>query len=266
METNQSLNFREWATLMNEVYGINNNGKWAVLFALMCSYAKDIQKIDRRFSTLSLIGPTCSGKTSISNSLCSAFSHKVINTCDLSESVYRLEDYCKTGGVINLECVTNRNTPRRIFEIIQNSTLNENSVASFVITSNEDLLINDCFLYKYGVVLSTIQYFEYNEIEEGKYKTLRAYADCGLQNIFTEIQLYRKEFIDYYSTIKDSVCQDIHSCNLNIDSNIRTTMSQFLTVLRLTEEKTQLHLPFSYSDFFPIAINQVGRQQDFINN
>ena len=32
--------FDEWASLMDRVYKINDNGKWAILFAIMCAFPK----------------------------------------------------------------------------------------------------------------------------------------------------------------------------------------------------------------------------------
>ena len=58
---------------MNEVYKINDNGKWAIIYAIMCAFRSDIHVIDRLFTALFFIGPTMSGKTQIAISIRSLY-------------------------------------------------------------------------------------------------------------------------------------------------------------------------------------------------
>lgn len=55
-------NFEQWASLMDRVYKINNNGKWAILFAIMCAFRSNIHCIDRLFTAPFFMGPMSSGK------------------------------------------------------------------------------------------------------------------------------------------------------------------------------------------------------------
>ena len=65
--------FERWASLMNDVYKINDNGKWAVLFAIMCAFRSNIHCIDRLFTAPFFMGPMSSGKTQIAISIRSLF-------------------------------------------------------------------------------------------------------------------------------------------------------------------------------------------------
>ena len=69
----KQCSFKEWASLMNEVYKINDNGKWAIIYAIMCAFRSDIHVIDRLFTALFFIGPTMSGKTQIAISIRSLY-------------------------------------------------------------------------------------------------------------------------------------------------------------------------------------------------
>ena len=69
----KQCSFEEWASLMNEVYKINDNGKWAIIYAIMCAFRSDIHVIDRLFTALFFIGPTMSGKTQIAISIRSLY-------------------------------------------------------------------------------------------------------------------------------------------------------------------------------------------------
>lgn len=58
---------------MDDVYKINDNGKWAVLFAIMCAFRSNIHCIDRLFTAPFFMGPMSSGKTQIAISIRSLF-------------------------------------------------------------------------------------------------------------------------------------------------------------------------------------------------
>ena len=70
---NKRCTFDEWASLMDRVYKINDNGKWAILFAIMCAFRSNIHCIDRLFTAPFFMGPMSSGKTQIAISIRSLF-------------------------------------------------------------------------------------------------------------------------------------------------------------------------------------------------
>ena len=67
------VSFERWASLMNEVYKINDNGKWAIIFAIMCAFRSNVHCIDRLFTAPFFMGPMSSGKTQIAISIRSLF-------------------------------------------------------------------------------------------------------------------------------------------------------------------------------------------------
>ena len=69
----KQCSFERWASLMDRVYKINDNGKWAILFAIMCAFRSNIHCIDRLFTAPFFMGPMSSGKTQIAISIRSLF-------------------------------------------------------------------------------------------------------------------------------------------------------------------------------------------------
>lgn len=69
----KQCSFQRWADLMDKVYAINNNGKWALIYAIMCAFRSDIHALDRFFTALFFMGPTQSGKTQIAVSIRSLY-------------------------------------------------------------------------------------------------------------------------------------------------------------------------------------------------
>jgi DNA primase catalytic core len=67
------LTFVEWAALMDGVYSVNGNGKWAVLFSILCAFRDYVYAHRRYFTSLFFIGPTGSGKTQIAESIRNLF-------------------------------------------------------------------------------------------------------------------------------------------------------------------------------------------------
>lgn len=67
------VSFEKWASLMDQVYKINDNGKWAIIFAIMCAFRSNIHCIDRLFTAPFFMGPMSSGKTQIAISIRSLF-------------------------------------------------------------------------------------------------------------------------------------------------------------------------------------------------
>lgn len=70
---NKQVTFEQWASLMDKVYKINDNGKWAIVFALMCAFRSNIHCLDRLFTAPFFMGPMSSGKTQIAISIRSLF-------------------------------------------------------------------------------------------------------------------------------------------------------------------------------------------------
>ena len=69
----KKVSFEKWASLMDQVYKINDNGKWALVFAIMCAFRSNIHCIDRLFTAPFFMGPMSSGKTQIAISIRSLF-------------------------------------------------------------------------------------------------------------------------------------------------------------------------------------------------
>ncbi|MDR0829244.1 MAG: DNA primase, partial [Prevotellaceae bacterium] len=70
---NEQLSFEQWAKLMNDVYKVNDNGKWGTLFAILAAFRDYIYDHRKYFTSLFFIGPTGSGKTQIAESIRNLF-------------------------------------------------------------------------------------------------------------------------------------------------------------------------------------------------
>ena len=80
----KQVSFERWASLMDKVYKINDNGKWAIVFALMCAFRSNIHCIDRLFTAPFFMGPMSSGKTQIAISIRSLFINPTVPIFNLN--------------------------------------------------------------------------------------------------------------------------------------------------------------------------------------
>lgn len=63
------ITFAEWADLMNRVYRIEDNGKWAIIYSILCGFRSDLYPVIGNFTAIFFIGQTSSGKSQIAQSI-----------------------------------------------------------------------------------------------------------------------------------------------------------------------------------------------------
>lgn len=285
------IDFKKWAALMNEVYKLNNNGKWAILYTFMSAFRSDIYEIDRIFTALFFIGPTTSGKSQIGYSIRSLFIPPEAPTFNLNSGTpaalftlmerYRniplmLEEYndAQIADVVfqTLKSAVYDGEGKQKRKDATSKDIDSSQVnAALVIMGQESPQRDDNSLSNRCIICDVPKRDDRTTREVEVFMELKRYQEGGLHNILIEILKLRKVVRNKYmklqreafSELKDSV--RVAVTNTDGLSRILNTVSMFLGICRLIEEETQLELPFTYTEFFEIAKEKVIKQVESIS-
>lgn len=288
----RSINFQKWASLMNEVYKLNNNGMWAIIYAVMSAFRSDIYNVRRTFTALFFIGPTGSGKSQVGYSIRSLFMPPDAPTFNLNSGTpaalfswlerYRnipimLEEYNDTqinpvifqalkSAVYDGEGKQKRKDA--VSKEIDSSQVN----AALVIMGQESPQQDDNSLANRCVINEVPKRDDRSEQEEEVFNELKGYEESGLHGVLLEILACRKDILQYYvqtygevfKSLKDEVRVSVK--NTDGLSRILETVSMFVTICRIIEEHTDLQLPFTADQFFGVAVAKVIKQVESISS
>lgn len=290
-EPKTEINFKKWAALMDEVYKLNNNGKWAILFSFMAAYRSDIYEIDRIFTALFFIGPTGSGKSQIGYSIRSIFMPPEAPSFNLNSgtpaALFTLMERYR-NMVLMLEEYNDLQIADVVFQTLKSAVydgegkqkrkdatskdIDSSQVnAALVIMGQESPQRDDNSLSNRCIICDVPKRDDRTVREEEVFLELKRYQDAGLHNILLEMLKQRKVVRAKYmklqreafKELKDSVRVSV--TNTDGLSRILNTVSMFLGVCRLIEEETELELPFTYQEFFEIAKEKVIKQVESIS-
>lgn len=287
-----SINFRKWASLMNEVYKLNNNGMWAIIYAIMSAFRSDIYNVRRTFTALFFIGPTGSGKSQVGYSIRSLFMPPDAPTFNLNSGTpaalfswlerYRnipimLEEYNDTqinpvifqalkSAVYDGEGKQKRKDATS--KEIDSSQVN----AALVIMGQESPQQDDNSLANRCIINEVPKRDDRSEREEEIFNELKGFEEAGLHAVLLEILACRKSILKHYTqtygevfkSLKDEVRVSVK--NTDGLSRILETVSMFVTVCRIVEEHTSLGLPFTAEQFFGVAVAKVIKQVESISS
>jgi len=289
------LSFAGWADLMDKVYCTNDNGKWAVLFAITAAFRDFIFKERGFFTSLFFIGPTGSGKTQIAESSRNLFMSSGtpsfnLNTGTDAAFFMMLENF--RNVIVLMEEYNDRDITQAKFQGLKSATLDgegkikvkdigsktmDSSVinAALIILGQEASQQDDGALSN-RCIICDVPYRstgDYTEEETAIYNKLKEYEKTGLCNILVNILKLRPVFEKYYLNIlneetkklKDSVKIDL----VNTEGLARIINANALIVAtcRLLETYVpEMKLPFSYETFFNVAREKVLSQLDRISN
>jgi len=287
--------FSGWADLMDKVYCTNNNGKWAVLFAITAAFRDFIFKERGFFTSLFFIGPTGSGKTQIAESSRNLFMSSTtpsfnLNTGTDAAFFMMLENF--RNVIVLMEEYNDRDISQAKFQGLKSATLDgegkikvkdigsktmDSSVinAALIILGQEASQQDDGALSN-RCIICDVPYRptgEYTEEETAIYLKLKEYEKTGLCNILIDILKQRPVFEKYYLSIlneetkkiKDAVKVDL--TNTEGLARIINAVSLILSTCRLFETYIpEMELPFSYDTFFGLAREKVLSQLDRISS
>ena len=287
-----SINFQKWASLMNEVYKLNNNGMWAIIYSIMSAFRSDIYNVRRTFTALFFIGPTGSGKSQVGYSIRSlsippdapAFNLNSGTPAALFSLLERyrnipimLEEYNDTqikpeifqalkAAVYDGEGKQKRKDA--VSKEIDSSQVN----APLVIMGQESPQQDDNSLANRCIICEVPKRDDRSDLEEEIFNELKGYEESGLHSVLLEILACRNSILQHYKKVYDEVFKslkdEVRVSVKNTDglSRILETVSMFVSVCRIVEEHTSLQLPFTAEQFFEIAIAKVIKQVESISS
>jgi DNA primase catalytic core len=285
--------FDHWASLMNRVYRVNDNGKWALLYAIMCAFRSDIHLIDRLFTALFFIGPTMSGKTQIAISIRSLYIHPDSPAFNLNSGTdaafFTLMEGFRDVPQI-LDEYNNHTISDAKFQGLKSITYDGDGKQKRKATGSRDIEVSkvnspviimgqetpqkdDNALMNRVVILEVPKKETFTDAEREVFQELKEYEKNGLCNILLEIIKLRPLFREHFKRMQRNINRDLTSEVLGSGNKsgdtvrIINTVSLFLTTCRLVEEQVpSLKLPFSYREFFEIARRKVISQVEMISH
>lgn len=286
----KQCSFERWASLMDQVYKINDNGKWAILFAIMCAFRSNIHNIDRLFTAPFFMGPMSSGKTQIAISIRSLFiSPKIpifnLNTGTLPALSSLLSTFRDVPAV--LDEYNNKDIKDIIFQYLKGAVYDgdgrqkrkgtsgkeievEKIYAPVIICGQETPQRDDNALMSRIIVCEVPK--PKNRIPEevqlfNELKDIEDPAKVGLSNVLFEILKLRPIVMDNFRALKQQCYDELKEALINAGEidRLMKTASLFLATCKLIENYTDMKLPFTYKSFFKIACDKIKFQVELIS-
>lgn len=290
-EPTNPISFEKWASLMNEVYKENDNGKWAILYMFMCAFRSDIFEVDRIFTALFFIGPTGSGKSEIAYSIRSIFQSAEAPLFNLNQgtaaAMFTLMEKYRDIPVImdeyndvQIEDVKFQGLKAAVYDgegkqkrkDASTKELDASEINSpLIICGQEAPQKDDNSLSNRSIIRNVPKKDNRTDHEDAIFKELKDYQRAGLQNILLRVLQLRPIFRANYTRIqrqqykllRDTVRPSI--TNSDGLSRILNTYSMFMATAKLIEEHTSLKLPFTRDEFFDIAKEELIKQVESIS-
>lgn len=285
--------FEHWASLMNEVYKINDNGKWALLFAIMCAFRSDIYPINRFFTSLFFIGPTESGKTQIAVSIRSLFVRPEASAFNLTSGTdaaffsilekFRdvpqiFEEYNddmisdqKFQGLKDVSYDSNGKQKRKSATTNDVETTKVN--APVIILGQEAPQKDDNALTNRVVLCEVPKSDQLLEDHAQEiFHELKEYEKSGLSYLLIEILKLRPMIKEKFPTVWRSSMKEIQTIveqetgsKSGDQTRIINTVSMFVAMMKiLSSDVPGIQLPFTYEDFRRIAVDKIKNQVEMI--
>lgn len=286
--------FEKWSSLMDRVYTINDNGKWAILYAIMCSFRSDVHAIDRLFTALFFMGPTMSGKTQIAVSIRSLYIDPDLPCFNLNTGTdaafftlmggFRdvpqvLEEYnnnhISDDKFQGLKSVTYDGDGKQKRKGTGSKDIETSKVYSPVIICGQETPQRDDNALMNRVIICEVPKKKetFSHEEAALFQELKEYEKNGLSNILFEVlklrPLVRKHFKTYIRKINKGLTESVLiGSNPSGDmTRIINIISLFLSMCKLLEDHVpHLKLPFTYDEFYTLATKKVISQVEMISH
>ena len=288
---NKRISFEHWAKLMNEVYNVNDNGKWALVFAIMCAFRSDIHPIRRLFTSIFFLGPTMSGKTQIAISIRSLFIKPEAPSFNLNfgsdaaffSTLERFRDVPQVMEEYNDEKITDNKfqglksvtydgdgkTKRK--DATSNNIAVSKVYAPVVLLGQESPQKDDNALANRVVLCNVPKREHFDEHAQQIFQELKEAEKDGLSYLLLEILKLRPLFKKYFADLLKKTEREIQDAvESTSDPNgdqarVITTVSMFASTVKLLAlYAPELKLPFSYDEFFRLAVDKVKWQVNML--
>lgn len=282
--------FEEWASLMNCVYKINDNGKWAILFAIMCAFRSNIHCIDRLFTAPFFMGPMSSGKTQIAISIRSLFISPKVPIFNLNigtdAAMSTLMSTFRDVPVV-LDEYNNKDISDTKFQALKGIVYdgdgrqkrkgtsgkeieNDKVYAPVIICGQETPQRDDNALMSRIIVCEVPKPKNRTQEEVELFNKLKDIEDpskIGLSNVLFEVLQLRPLVMQHFRALKQKAYDELKEALVNAGEidRLMKTASLFLATCRLIQDYTGLNLPFTYDEFFQIAKNKIKFQVELIS-
>ena len=286
----KQCSFEEWASLMDQVYKINDNGKWAILFAIMCAFRSNIHCIDRLFTAPFFMGPMSSGKTQIAISIRSLFISPKVPIFNLNigtdAAMSTLMSTFRDVPVV-LDEYNNKDISDVKFQALKGIVYdgdgrqkrkgtsgkeieNDKVYAPVILCGQETPQRDDNALMSRIIVCEVPKPKNRTQEEVDMFNQLKDIEDpdkIGLSNVLLEILKLRPLVMEHFRTLKQQAYDELKTELLNAGEidRLMKTASLFLATCKLIENHTSMNLPFSYKEFFKIACAKIKFQIELIS-
>ena len=287
----KKVSFEKWASLMDQVYKINDNGKWALVFAIMCAFRSNIHCIDRLFTAPFFMGPMSSGKTQIAISIRSLFISPNIPIFNLNTgtdaAMSTIMGTFKDVPVV-LDEYNNKDISDTKFQALKGIVYdgdgkqkrkgtsgreieNDKVFAPVIICGQETPQRDDNALMSRVIVCEVPKPRNRTPEEVRIFDELKTIEDpnkIGLSNVLLQILELRPMFMDHFRSLKQEAYNELKQDIINSGEmdRLMKTASLFLRTVKLIERYSNLRLPFTYNEFFKIVQEKVQFQLSLIRS
>ena len=291
-QPNKRITFQKWAALMDEVYKINDNGKWALIYAIMCAFRSDIFPLNRHFTAIFFIGPTMSGKTQIAVSIRSLFIKPEAPSFNLTSGTdaaffsilerFRdvpqiFEEYnddmisdVKFQG-LKQTCYDGEGKQKR--KSATSNDIESSKVNAPAVILGQEAPQNDDNALSNRVVLCEVP--KRDSISEDHaqqiFQELKDAEKAGLSYLLLEIlrirPIVRSKFAELQKLCSKELQNKVEAAGSRSGDQTRVinTVSMFLATCKmLTLYVPELKLPFTYGEFLELAVEKIRKQVDML--
>lgn len=286
------ITFAQWADLMNRVYRIEDNGKWAIIYSILCGFRSDLYPVIGNFTAIFFIGQTSSGKSQIAQSIRALYevpSAPSSNLNQISDAAFfsileRFRDVPCIFEEYNdeeisdqkfqgLKAVTYDGDGKQKRRSATGNDIETSKVNASIILLGQEAPQRDDNALSNRVVLCEVPAHNFSGDQEAQriFKELKGYEKEGLSYLLVEVQklrpLFRTHFVPYMEQARKELQDALAgmSGRSGDQSRITGTVSMFLATCRLLiNDAPQLQLPFSYEDFFELAVKKVRHQCEML--
>jgi len=285
------VTFEKWADLMNRVYKINDNGKWAIVFSIMCAFRSNIHCIDRLFTAPFFMGPMSSGKTQIAISIRSLFISPQIPIFNLNTgtdaAMSTIMGTFKDVPVV-LDEYNNKDISDTKFQALKGIVYdgdgkqkrrgttgreieNDKVFAPVIICGQETPQRDDNALMSRVIICEVPKPKNRTQEEVKIFEQLKEIEDpnkIGLSNVLLQILELRPLIMDHFRQLKLEAYDELKHDVINSGEmdRLMKTASLFLGTVKLIEQYSNLKLPFSYEEFFRIVQAKIKLQLSLIRS
>ena len=286
------MELTDWAKLMDQVFQVNQNGKWAVLFAIACSFRDLIYSIVGSFTALCFAGPSGSGKTELAYGIRGLWMRRkaaVFNLNSGSDAAFFIflehfrnmpvimEEYNDNGisqiKFQGLKSAVYDDKGRTKVKDIANKSLDTSKTNAAPILLGQDTPQQDDGSLSNRVIICEVPKKEdgFSQAETELFEKLKQQAELGMGNILCDIIRQRPIFERYFKRFfNEEVARmkaDTWESTTNKDGLERVIRSIAIlsATSRLVEEQCDIKLPWEHAHFYEMAVKKVSDQMENIS-